>query len=52
MKQRSWNGLLEAPTAGAHTLRAALHLRRAQSNGVRVVPPGRYELEVNLTVGG
>jgi hypothetical protein len=50
-KLRSWNVLLETPTAGAHTLHVVLHLGRAQSDGVRIAPAGRYELEVNFTIG-
>jgi hypothetical protein len=50
-KWRGWDVLLEKPAVGSHTLRAVLVRKEAMSDGLRTVPPGRYELVVNFTLG-
>ena len=49
-KLRSWDVVVENPTAGAHTLRSVLHLSQQVDDGFHVTEAGTYELVVNFTV--
>jgi hypothetical protein len=49
-KLRSWDVVVENPTAGAHTLRSVLHVSQQVDDGFHVTEAGTYELVVNFTV--
>jgi hypothetical protein len=51
-KLRAWDVVVAGLTPGAHTWRSVLHVREPVNDGFHTTPAGRYELVINVTVGG